>query len=94
MRPEDIAAEVLTEHGPLHYRELWAQVERRGGVITSSNPAAVLLTRISRDERFAKAKKRGVYKLVIGDEPARPKRKRRRKSSRRKATTSAATPAE
>jgi len=83
-RPEDIAAEVLSEQGQLHYRSLWEEVARRGGVIVSGNPAAVLLTRISRDERFGKGRGRGVYGLVIGDEPKRPTTKRRRRKSRQR----------
>lgn len=35
MRPEDIAAAVLSERGPLHYRELWEEVAQRGGNIVS-----------------------------------------------------------
>lgn len=82
MRPEDIAAEVLSERGPLHYRDLWEEVTRRGGNIVSGNPAAVLLTRISRDDRFAKDQARGVYRLTVSDEPTKASKRRRRKARR------------
>lgn len=85
MRPEDIAAAVLGERGPLHYRELWDDVARRGGNIVSGNPAAVLLTRISRDDRFAKDNGRGVYRLTIAEEPTQATPKRRRRKGRRRA---------
>jgi hypothetical protein len=87
IRVQDIAAEILSELGPLHYQALWDEVARRGGVLLSSNPAAVLLTRISRDGRFRRAKPRGVYDLALGNEPRPPKvkRRRRRKTSRRSA---------
>lgn len=90
-RPEDIAAVVIEEKGPLHYRDLWDEVAQRGGVIVSGNPAAVLLTRISRDERFAKDKGRGVYKLALGEGPAgaRPKRRKHKGRRRAKRTTGA-----
>jgi hypothetical protein len=87
-RPEDIAAEVLSERGPLHYRELWDEVAKRGGVIVSGNPAAVLLTRVSRDERFAKGRSRGMYRLVLGNAatrpPPRPRSRRRRRHGKKK----------
>ena len=44
-RVENIAAEILQDRGEMHYRDLYLECERRGGVIVSSNPAAVLLTR-------------------------------------------------
>lgn len=86
MRPEDIAAEVLSERGPLHYRDLWDEVARRGGNIVSDNPAAVLLTRISRDDRFAKDQGRGVYRLTVSDDPKMPSRRRRKARQRKKQT--------
>lgn len=87
MRVQDIAAEILSERGPLHYQALWDEVAQRGGVLVSGNPAAVMLTRISRDDRFRRSKPRGVYDLALGNDPRAPKvkRKRRRKSGRRNA---------
>lgn len=85
MRPEDIAADLLSERGPLHYRDLWEEVARRGGNIVSGNPAAVLLTRISRDDRFAKAEGRGIYRLIVSEEPVRTAPTRRRRKGRRRA---------
>ncbi len=96
MRAEDIAAEILTELGPMHYRELWEAVGQRGGVIVSGNPAAVLLTRISRDDRFKRAKGRGVYALALASRsaPASPTQKRRRRKTRRRVAKSASQAAE
>jgi hypothetical protein len=91
MRAEDIAAEVLSERGPLHYRDLWDAVAQRGGNIVSGNPAAVLLTRISRDDRFAKDQSRGVYRLTVSDEPTQAS-KRRRRRARRARTNAPAVP--
>jgi len=92
MRPEDIAAEVLSERGPLHYRDLWDEVTRRGGNIVSGNPAAVLLTRISRDDRFAKDQARGVYRLTVSDEPTKASKRRRRKARRARKKPTPAVP--
>jgi hypothetical protein len=85
MRVQDVAAEILSERGPLHYQELWDEVARRGGVLVSGNPAAVLLTRISRDDRFRRSRPRGVYDLALANDSRAPKvkRKRRRKTGRR-----------
>ncbi len=92
MRPEDIAAEVLSERGPLHYRDLWEAVAQRGGNIVSGNPAAVLLTRISRDDRFAKDQARGVYRLTIANEPTKASKRRRRKARRARKKPTQAVP--
>lgn len=88
MRIEDIAAEILTERGPLHYRELWDAVALRGGTTVSGDPAAVLLTRITRDDRFTRAG-RGMYALAAPGEPAVKPRKRRRRNARRATKKSA-----
>lgn len=83
-RPEDIAAEILGERGSLHYRELWQEVARRGAVIVSSNPAGVLLTRISRDDRFTRGKGRGVYRLGLLEGRTEPKVKPRKRGIMRR----------
>jgi hypothetical protein len=82
MRIEDIAAEILSDRGPLHYRELWEAAALRGAATSSADPAAVLLTRISRDDRFARAG-RGMYALASPDQPRVKPRKHRRRRSRR-----------
>lgn len=66
-RIEDIAAAVLFDSGPLHYRELYAECARRGYVLSGANPAAALLTRISRDSRFRRSRKRGHYRIATVD---------------------------
>src|SRR5436190_823976 len=58
-RLEDIAAEVLSEAGPLHYRDLYNRCAERGESVSSKKPEAVLLTRISRDPRFQRTGRRG-----------------------------------
>lgn len=66
-RIEDIAAEILRDSGSLHYRELYGECARRGYVLTGANPAAALLTRISRDSRFKRSRKRGHYRILTLD---------------------------
>jgi hypothetical protein len=62
--PSDAAFDLLTElHQPLHYKELTAKLQERNIFIPGKDPAATLLSRINRDSRFKRAKKRGVYAL-------------------------------
>lgn len=88
LRVEDLAAQVLDSLGPTHYQDLWAEVARRGATLSSANPAAALLTRMSRDSRFVKTTTRGVYRIAKDGEPApqprRQKTRRRRKVAARK----------
>lgn len=64
-RAVDAAEEVLRAAGkPLHYREIYAAIEREGVLIRSSNPANTLLTRMLRDGRFGPSGQRGFYELV------------------------------
>jgi len=62
--PTDAAFDLLTEiHQPLHYKELTAKLQEKNVFIPGKDPAATLLSRINRDSRFKRAKKRGVYAL-------------------------------
>lgn len=86
---EDAAAEILSETGALHYRDLYTRCAQRLGGIASKKPHGVLLTRITRDSRFCRASKRGWYELASAS-PAkmasaaqtRKRRKRKRRSKK------------
>jgi len=51
------------QHQPMHYRDIAAKLQERNTYIPGKNPAATLLTRMSRDNRFKHTKKRGMYVL-------------------------------
>ena len=51
-RSVDAVLEVLREHGALHYRTIYDKVEDTGIVVIGKDPAAVLLSRFSRDPRI------------------------------------------
>lgn len=51
------------KHHPLHYREITKMLQDKGIHIPGKNPAATLLSRMSRDKRFRRGNKRGVYIL-------------------------------
>jgi len=60
----DAAFQLLTEiHQPLHYKEIALKLQERNLYIPGKDPAATLLSRINRDSRFKRAKKRGTYAL-------------------------------
>jgi hypothetical protein len=60
----DAAFNLLEElHQPMHYKGIAAQLQERNAYIPGKNPAATLLTRMSRDNRFKHTKKRGMYVL-------------------------------
>jgi len=67
-------------HQPLHYKEIADKLQERNVYIPGKNPAATLLSRISRDSRFKRAMKRGVYALSTWRMPS---TKRRRTKSRK-----------
>jgi hypothetical protein len=52
-------------HQPTHYKEITKRLQDDNVHIPGKNPSATLLSRISRDKRFKRAKKRGVYALSI-----------------------------
>ena len=78
----DAAFLLLKEvHQPLHYKEIAAKLLDRSVFIPGKNPEATLLSRISRDSRFKRAKKRGVYALStwrIRKTHSRPRKKLKR----------------
>lgn len=61
----DIAAEVLRERGrdPMYYKELAAEVIKRGGLLGGKTPEATLTARLVRDERFVRPTSKGFYAL-------------------------------
>jgi hypothetical protein len=68
-------------HQPTHYKEITKKLQNDNVHIPGKNPSATLLSRISRDKRFKRAKKRGVYALSIWRirrNSAKPKKKAQR----------------
>lgn len=60
----DQAYEILQSAAePLHYRDLARRLTADSVYIPGQDPAANLLTQMSRDERFGRAAKRGMYGL-------------------------------
>jgi hypothetical protein len=80
----DAAFGLLEEvHRPIHYKEIAAKLLDRNVFIPGKNPEATLLSRINRDSRFKRAKKRGVYALSTWRiRRVKPKRAKRRKSKK------------
>ena len=74
--PIEAAYDLLTTLGkPLHYRELALRISESGVHLGGKDPAATLLSRMSRDDRFRRGPERGLYGLASW---------RMRKSSSRK----------
>ena len=60
----DMAVDLLEERNePMHYRDMAAVLQGEGVYIPGKDPAATLLSRMSRDSRFKRTKRRGVYAL-------------------------------
>lgn len=60
----DAALSLLEElHQPMHYKHIAVKLQERSTYIPGKNPAATLLSRMSRDKRFKRTKKRGMYAL-------------------------------
>ena len=60
----DAVLNLLEElHQPMHYKHIAAKLQERNTYIPGKNPAATLLSRMSRDKRFKRTKKRGMYAL-------------------------------
>ncbi len=60
----DAAYDLLSEvYKPLHYKEIFNKLQERGLYIPGKNPAATMLSRMSRDNRFKRTVKRGTYAL-------------------------------
>jgi hypothetical protein len=65
-------------HQPTHYKEITRKLQEDSLHIPGKNPSATLLSRISRDRRFKRAKGRGVYALSVWRiRRTHPKRKRK-----------------
>lgn len=80
----EAAYKLLTElHEPLHYKEITLKLQKREIHIPGKNSAATLLSRINRDGRFKRTKRRGVYALSTW-RIREGKRKKTSKSKRRK----------
>ena len=65
-------------HSPKHYKEIARKLQADNVYIPGKNPSATLLSRISRDKRFKRGKKRGEYALSvwrIRKKSRKPKRK-------------------
>jgi len=78
----DTVHQVLSSEGrPIHYVELHRQLAALGVRIPGANPAANLLTHISRDARFVRVA-RGTYGIAGRDTPQR-RASQRRKPRRR-----------
>jgi hypothetical protein len=76
----DSAFNLLQEtHKPMHYKDITSTLKGRGIHISGIDPAASLLSRISRDERFKRVK-RGTYGLKGWRKP----KTRRRTTKKRK----------
>lgn len=48
---------------PMHYKDITARLQKRNVYIHGKDPAATLLTRMTRDNRFRRTRKRGMYAL-------------------------------
>jgi hypothetical protein len=60
----DAAFNLLEEqHQPMHYKDIAAKLQERNTYVPGKYPAATLLTRMTRDNRFKRTKKRGIYIL-------------------------------
>jgi hypothetical protein len=60
----DAVLNLLEElHQPMHYKDIAAKLQERNTYIPGKNPSATLLSRMSRDNRFKRTKKRGMYAL-------------------------------
>ncbi len=60
----DAAYELLVGlHEPLHYKEITLKLQEKDIHVPGKDAAATLLSRISRDGRFKRTKRRGVYAL-------------------------------
>ena len=87
--PADAAYDLLSALGkPLHYRLMALQLSENGIFLAGKDPAATLLSKMSRDDRFKRAPDRGVYGLATwrmrksSGGKRKTKSKRSRKSNR------------
>jgi hypothetical protein len=66
-------------HQPMHYKDMANTLKARGLQVSGIDPAATLLSRISRDERFKRVK-RGTYGLKGWRKPKTHKRTTRKRN--------------
>ena len=59
----DAVLNLLELHQPMHYKDIAAKLQEENTYIPGKNPAATLLSRMNRDSRFKRTKKRGTYAL-------------------------------
>lgn len=78
----DAAYDLFLEiHKHLHYKEIFSKLQERGFYIPGKNPAATLLSRMSRDSRFKRIK-RGTYALSTWRLRAAKSRRKKRKTEK------------
>ena len=59
----EATVELLRQYGPLHYRQIYAEVAKMGIYVQGKDPAATLLARFSRDPRIERVSS-GTYRLI------------------------------
>jgi len=60
----DAAYRLLEKAGqPMHYKAIFGRLQEQGAHIPGKDPAATLLAKIGRDQRFKRIRKRGTYAL-------------------------------
>ena len=86
--PADAAYDLLSTLGkPLHYRLVALQLSENGVFLAGKDPAATLLSKMSRDDRFKRAPDRGVYGLATWRMRKSSSGKRKAKSKRSRKST-------
>ena len=85
--PIEAAYDLLSTVGkPLHYRELAQEISKSGVYLAGKDPAATLLSKMSRDARFRRAPERGNYGLASWRMRKNPTGKRKAKRSKKPLT--------
>ena len=85
--PIETAYDLLSTVGkPLHYRELAQEISKSGVYLAGKDPAATLLSKMSRDARFRRAPERGNYGLASWRMRKSPTGKRKAKRSKKPLT--------
>lgn len=81
--PAEAAHDLLSTLGkPLHYRLLALKLSESGVYLAGKDPAATLLSQMSRDERFKRSPERGVYGLASWRMRRSPSKKGKAKEKR------------
>ena len=85
--PIEAAYELLSVlEKPIHYRELAQRLSESGVYLAGKDPAASLLSKMSRDDRFRRGPERGIYGLASWRMRKSPGRKRVSKRSKTRRT--------